>query len=307
MSLPKEILNLDLAALRTFRLVYQKASFAAAAVELGMNASSISYTIDRVRKAAGDPLFLRQGGGIAPTDQCQSLLGHVERILAEAEHISGDRTFDPAKAEAEITVLSAAYANQVIWPLIIRRLRREAPGVKLAFLSGYQDLPELLLQGKVDIAFTVGTINVNGIRVQESQLTDQHVCLMDPAHPMAAKKVLSVEDFVSAGHVRFEPFSGWLQAPIRYAVEHGLAPERVIASDVATDIPHLVEGTDLFASLPGRLAWQWRDCLAVRPFDFPTPIWNSIFWSETTHRSPLKRWLRELLFEEAKNLPQPKF
>ncbi|WP_420568803.1 LysR family transcriptional regulator [Thalassovita sp.] len=307
MSLPQDILKLDFAALRTFRLVYQKASFAAAADELGMNASSISYTIDRVRKAAGDPLFVRQGGGIVPTDQCQSLLMHVERILTEAELISGDDNFDPAKAEAEITILSATYANQVIWPQVIQRLRQEAPGVKLFFLSGYQNLPETLSQGKVDIALTVGTVDVSGIRVLKSNLRDMHVCMMNPAHPLASKKVLTVEDYVSVGHIRFEPFPGWLQAPIRYAVEQGFNPERVIASDVAQDLPHFVQGSDLLAALPSRLAWPWRDRLALRPFDFPTPIRNSMFWSEATHRSPVKAWLRGLILEEVEKLPELRF
>ena len=304
MPLPQDVLNLDFAALRTFRLVFQKASFAAAAEELNVNASSISYTIDRVRKAAGDPLFVRQGGGIVPTDQCQSLLAHVDRILAEAELIAGDDDFDPSTAEAEITILSAAYANQVIWPRVIQRLRREARGVKLSFFSGYQNLPELLLQGKVDMALTVGTLDVKGIRTAASGLTDQHVCIMDPAHPLAAKKVLTVEDFVSSGHVRFEPFSGWRQAPIRYAEDQGFAPERVVATNVATDLNYLVTGTDLLSALPSRLAWPYRDRLALRPFDFPTPINNSLFWSESTHRSPVKAWLRGLLLEEAAKLPE---
>ena len=153
----------------------------------------------------------------------------------------------------------------------------------------------------------MGTVNIKGIRVLKSNLTDQHVCIMEPAHPIAAEKVLTVTDFVSTGHIRFEPFPGWLQAPIRYAVEQGFAPERVIASDVATDLPYFAEGSDLFSSLPSRLAWPWRDRLALRPFDFPTPIRNSMFWPEATHRSPLKSWVRGLLLEEAKKLPELKF
>lgn len=60
MRIAQEILALDFAALKTLELVYRHGSFAAAATELGMNPSSVSYTIERVRKAANDPLFIRQ-------------------------------------------------------------------------------------------------------------------------------------------------------------------------------------------------------------------------------------------------------
>ncbi len=302
LSLPKDILNLDFAALRTFRLVYQKGSFTAAADELGMNASSVSYTIDRMRKAAGDPLFVRQGSRIVPTEQCQNILSHVEHILAEAEHLSGTDGFDPATATADIVVFSAAYANQVLWPFVIRRLRREAPGIKLSVIAGFQGAREPLLQGKVDFATTVGSIEISGVHVLENFLPDDHLCMMDPAHPMATKKVLTVEDYVSFGHIRFEPTPGWLQAPIRYAEEQGYKPKRIIGSSNAQDLPFFVEGTDLFAVLPSRLTKHWQDRLALVPFDFPTPIIGKLFWTEATQRSPVKSWLHALVLEEAEKL-----
>ena len=273
-----------------------------------MNASSISYTIERIRKATGDPLFVRQGGGIVPTDQCRALMENVGQILSEAEHIAGGDEFDPAKAEGEILVSSSAYAAHVIWPNVIRRLRVEAPGVRLSFFSGSQNLRDLFQERKMDIATTTGqSMNFSGVRILEQYLPDEHVCMMDPSHPIAAKKVLSVEDFVSAGHVRFEPSPGWLQAPIRYAIEHGFQPRRIIASSIAQDLPNFVEGSDLFAALPSRLTWPWQERLALRPFDFPTPIQNSMYWSEATHRSPLKAWVRGLVIEEAGKLPPVTF
>lgn len=307
MSLPQAILSLDFAALRTFRLVYQKSSFSAAADELGMNTSSVSYTIERVRRAAGDPLFVRQGGGIVPTDNCRRLIGSVERILAEAEQISPQGAFDPSTAEGEVTVYSVTYPNEVIWPQVLRRLQQEAPGVRLSIIAGFQGYREPLLKGDIDIATTVGSIEVSGVRVIENFLPDEHVCIMDPRHPLARKSVLTVEDFVSFGHVRFEPSPGWMQTPIRYAVEQGFSPKRIFASYHSLDAARIVVGTDLLATLPSRLAWPRRDWLGIAPFDFPTPIRSKMIWTEATYRSPLKSWVRGLLLEEEAKLPAIQF
>ena len=51
--------GVDFRALETLQLVYRRMSFTAAAAELNIKQSSVSYTIDRLRKAFSDQLFVR--------------------------------------------------------------------------------------------------------------------------------------------------------------------------------------------------------------------------------------------------------
>ena len=304
MSLSQAVLSLDFAALRTLRLVYQKASFAAAADELGMSASSISYTIERVRKAAGDPLFLRQGGSIAPTDHCRVLMQSVERILAEAENIVDEDAFDPKQVEAHFRIYSAVFADQIIIPVVLRRLRREAPGITLHVQSGYGGAREALLQDKVDVAIVPGGISDSGVHSIQPLIEDPHLCMMDRSHPLADKRVLSVEDFANFPHVRFEPTPGWLQTPFRYAIEQGASLRTVVTCSDARELVDCVIGTDLLAVLPSRLAYRWHNDLALCPFDFPTPSNTVLYWTAASHRSKVKAWIRSLIQDVAKNLPE---
>ena len=48
--------GIDFASLETLRLVYLRMSFTSAAEELRIKQSSVSYTIDRLRRAFDDPL-----------------------------------------------------------------------------------------------------------------------------------------------------------------------------------------------------------------------------------------------------------
>ena len=68
MSLNEDLLNLDFNALRTLRQVFRFGSFSKAADAIGVKQSTVSYTIDRLRKALDDQLFVRQGGRNVPTE-----------------------------------------------------------------------------------------------------------------------------------------------------------------------------------------------------------------------------------------------
>lgn len=305
MSLPQDILNLDFAALRTLRLVYQKASFAAAAEELGMNASSVSYTIERVRKAASDPLFVRQGGGIVPTDPCRALMHSVERILAEAEHISGEEDFDPATVETELRISGNPMFNVVLAPRLLQRLRKEAPGIRIKLDSDSSGSRDKLLADRVDIAIHAPMIDSSGIYVAEDIIPDQHVCIMDPSHPFAAKRIITAQDLASADQVRFEATPGWMQSPFRHVYALGLPQRWVVTTTNPQECADLVEHTDLIGVLPRCLAVPWRGRLELRPFDFPTPAFNHMFWTAASHRSKVKSWVRSLILEESRRLPEP--
>src|SRR5690349_19759651 len=64
----------DIGALRTLVLVYDLRSFSAAAERLNVNQSTISYTVERLRVAFQDPLFVRQGNGVTATEHCAALV-----------------------------------------------------------------------------------------------------------------------------------------------------------------------------------------------------------------------------------------
>ena len=120
----KKLRNIDFAALATLRLVYRRMSFTAAANELSVKQSTVSYTIDRLRKAFSDPLFVRQAGGIAPTDRCVEVVEAAERILSEAERAASPSDFDPASSTASFTVSATYLSRSVLMPLILQEVRK---------------------------------------------------------------------------------------------------------------------------------------------------------------------------------------
>lgn len=299
MSTAPEILALDFAALKTFELVYRHKSFAAAAAELGMNPSSVSYTIERVRKAANDRLFIRLSGTLAPTDHCRKLMKIVEVILREAEEFRDDEAFDPSKAEGEITAYVTGYETALVMPGVMRRMRKEAPGIRLTLHHSFGPSRDLLVNGHADIVMGPQIIKDKGIQGKEFIKRDYHLCMMDPDHPLAAKPMLSLDDIRTAAHAHFEPRRGWLQAPFRYAASQGVDLRKVLVTSDVYSFVEIIPGTDLLAALPSRMAEHFSNHLALRPYDFDTSLAEHMYWAATSERSQVKRWVRSVILEEA--------
>ena len=299
MSTAPEILALDFASLKTLQLVYRHGSFAAAATEMGMNPSSVSYTIERVRKAANDRLFIRQRGAIVPTDHCRKLMKSVELILRETEEFRDQVDFDPSKAEGEITAFVTGYETMLVMPGVVRRLRKEAPGIRLSLLYNYGPSRDLLLNGRADIVMGPQIVKDSGIYGKEFIRRDYHLCMMAPDHPLAAKPVLSLDDIRDADHAHFEPRPGWRQAPFRYASSQGVELRKVLVTSEANSFGELIAGTDLLAALPSRMAERFSSRLALRPYDFDTSLAEHMYWTATSDRSQMKRWVRSVILEEA--------
>ena len=78
---PIDTFNLDFRALSTFLAVLDEGSVSRAAVRLGVTQSAVSHTLERLRQALGDPLFVKSGRGIVPT-RCALQAGpHIRQIL----------------------------------------------------------------------------------------------------------------------------------------------------------------------------------------------------------------------------------
>lgn len=298
MPIAPEILALDFASLKALELVYRHGSFVAAATELGMNPSSVSYTIERVRKATNDRLFVRQRGGVVPTDHCRKLMKSVERILRETEEFRDEVEFDPSQAVGEITAYITGYEATLVMPGVVRRIRKEAPGIRLTLLHNYGPARNLLLNGHADIVMGPQIVKDSGIYGKEYIQRDYHLCMMDPDHPLAAKSVLSLDDIRAADHAHFEPRPGWQQAPFRYAASQGIELRKVLVTSEATSFAGLIVGTDLLAALPSRVAKRFSAHLSLRPYDFDTSLAEHMYWTAASDRSQMNHWVRTVILEE---------
>src|SRR6478672_2853942 len=92
--------KIDLHLIRVLNTVLTERSVSRAAIRLGMYQPAVSAALKRLRVLAGDPILVRSGAGMVPTDAGLRMIEPSASILRAAGMLFSDaRGFDPATAE----------------------------------------------------------------------------------------------------------------------------------------------------------------------------------------------------------------
>ncbi|MGH1355583.1 MAG: LysR family transcriptional regulator [Thalassovita sp.] len=292
--------NVDFAALRTLRLVHAHGSFSRAAESLGVTQSTVSYAVSRLRDTFKDPLFVRQGAGIVPTERCTEIVTQSSELLDRFEAMAAPRDFDPAVASIEIGVSCNFYERVTILPEVIRVLRRDAPGMKLRIISSTVRGKEQLVRSESDIL--IGPIQIEEAGYyRRSLMTDDYVCVMDVDNPLASQQ-MDMATCVSAPQIVVN-YGGNFRSRFLVVLEaQGYFPNAVIEVPSPANLADLLQGTDLIAIIPARMAGSFGKRVAVVPCPFTAEVSIDLFWTARTHVSAPHVWLRSVIAAAANRL-----
>jgi len=291
---------LDFAALRTLRLVFAHGSFSRAAETLGVTQSTISYTMSRLREVFSDPLFVRQGAGMVPTDRCNEIVAQAGELIDRFETLTAQRQFDPAEASVEIGLSCNFYERVTILPHVTRILRREAPGIKLKVISSSAQGKQQLLRSESDLLIGPIRIEDSGY-YRRSLLREEYTCVMDPSNPLA-QTPLTIERFVKAPQVVVN-YGGSFRSRFLVVMEaSGHVPNTVMEVPSPANLPDILVQTDMIATVPSRIAQMFGDAVVSVPCPFPAELTIDLYWTARTHVSAPHMWLRSKIAEAASQI-----
>jgi len=292
--------DLDFSALRTLRAVHAEASFSRAADKLGLAQPSVSYTIARLRKTFQDPLFVRQGATIVPTERCTEIVTQAAQLTDQFEALIAPRQFDPATARADVVISCNYYERIVILPDVIRMLRRDAPGIRIRVIQSAVHGRDQLSRSESDIL--MGPIEIeNESYYRRGLLKETYSCVMDPSNPLA-KGQFDMAKYAAAPQVVVN-YGGTFRSRFLVVLDAiGESLNIVMEVPSPSDIPDLVRGTDLIATVPSRVARHFGSTVASVPCPVPAEIEIAMNWTARTHKSAPHSWLREKIAQTAGDL-----
>ena len=296
----KELDQIDLGSLSTFLTVYRLRSFSRAADRLNQNQSRVSYAVAKLRRAFHDPLFVKNAGGITPTDRCHHLAALARQVLDGTESLVQAEPFEPNGWDAEVTLSCNQYQRQLILPLLIERLRARAPRVRLRVITATNRGGAQLQDGDADLLICPTLARGQGL-YRRKLLDERYLCVVCAGSSWAGRDP-TLEEYTAARHAIVNYGDGWQSGYMRELDERGIVLDKAFVVPSPVDLGVVLPGTELVSTIPRRQAQRMGAGFACVECPVPAPFHINLYWTARIHHSPSFRWLREQIAEIARSL-----
>jgi DNA-binding transcriptional LysR family regulator len=290
----RRLQRLDLNLFRVFEVVERERSLSRAAELLNLSQSAVSHALARLREQLGDPLFVRQGRGVAPTPLARQLTPTVRGALGSLHGaLERQRPFEPQRDVERVVLAMHDELEPILLPPLFRRLRARAPGLTVASVRlDRASLRADLAAGRLDLAVDVA-------QATDAELVHEALLTADFCVAAATTRGrLTAADYLAAEHVSVSsrrtglPFEDFLMS------RQGLRRQVVLRCQHYQAAGRVVAGSKLLLTLPRPHAELLRTSLKLRLFKLPLPLAAMevhLYWHRQADEDPANRWLREAL------------
>jgi DNA-binding transcriptional LysR family regulator len=177
--------KIDLHLIRVLHTVLTERSVSKAAIRLGMYQPAVSASLKKLRELAGDPLLVRSGAGMVPTDAGLRMLAPSASILRAAESMFSDaRGFEPSSARQTFRIAASDFLDPLFLPQLVAQIKQQAPHcvIEILPLSAESDYRARLAQGDMDVVIGNWLKPPDDLHLGRL-FGDEVVCLVAREHP----------------------------------------------------------------------------------------------------------------------------
>lgn len=290
--------RIDLHLIRVLHTVLTERSVSRAALRLGMHQPAVSAALKRLRELAGDPLLVRHGAHMAPTDAGRRMVEPAAHILRAAESLFTEaRHFDPRTSTATFRIAASDYLDPSFLPRLVADVKHQAPltRIEIHALTRESDYRAQLAQGDIDLVIGNWLQPPEDLHLARL-FSDEVVCLVSRDHP-AVRRGWDESDWLQAEHIAPMPMHPGARGIIDQILD-GQGLQRNIAARCAyfSLVAEMVAGTLLVLTTGRqyceRVAAQLPLVILPCPIAMPPLLYYQL-WHPRSHQSSSARWLRD--------------
>ena len=289
-----DLFRLDGHSLRVFVAVCETGSVSQTALQFDLSQSTISHTLEKLRATLNDPLFVKAGRGIVPTEKSLSLLPKVQRMLADWEGLTDADSYDPAEDAQPFRLAVPFEPLRSHIKNLYRTLRHAAPNAQLVLAPQVSRslIAEELALYRLDLAITVSGEKYQSTLNFTPFWRDKMVICHDPE---IRDPIKSLKDYEAAKH-GVVSFGGNSKSEVEKRVGTiGIQRDVVLTAATISNLAALMKGTSIITTMPSAVAKSYfHEFVALPP---PFPLDDLIFdlvWHRRYDTSLRNTWLREL-------------
>jgi DNA-binding transcriptional LysR family regulator len=282
--------RLDLNLFRVFDVVFRERNLTRAAEVLFLSQSAVSHALARMREQFGEPLFAREGRGVAPTPLAERLAPEIREaltLLQQAVHRTGH--FEPARDAVHVTLAMHDELEPSLLCRWVAWLRTQAPQARVTSVRlDRRRLERELASGRLDLAIDVAQPTSADLR--HTVLLRDRFCVVS-----VRRRKLDAGAYLAAHHVAVS--SRRTGAALEDLLLSRLGHQR----HVAVRCQHyeaacrIVSGADFLLTMPRRRAEELQAALGnhLLPLPLPLPPMDlHLYWHRQADEEPRNRWLR---------------
>jgi DNA-binding transcriptional LysR family regulator len=256
---------------------------------------SVSVQLRKLREIFSDPLLSPARGEMLPTTRAQALLPEVREALAGVRRlVSQSSAFDPKTAQLTWQIAAADYAEYAVLLPLLTKLRRSAPGVRIAVRqASHAKMFKQLDSGAIDLAFLA--MDTLPTHLHHRILYNEHYVLVARKGHPALKRKLTLETFCELDHIVVSPDGGGFKGVTDAMLESRRRKRSVsLSTQHFLFVPEVVAQTDLVAVAPYRLVKDRADRLQILTPPLTIPSYDmAMIWHERSGADAAHVWLRE--------------
>lgn len=303
--------SIDIHLIKVLHTVLSERSVSRAAIRLGMHQPAVSSALKRLREFSGDPLLVRSGSSMVPTEAGLRMLDPAARILQAAQVLFSDaRGFDPACATHTFRIGASDYLDPHFLPQLVAQIKSQAPlcHVEILPLTAASDYRAQLAQGEVDVV--IGNWPTPPQDLHLGRLFgDEVVCLVANNHP-AVRRGWDQDAWLAVDHIAPAPLHPGGKGVIDdFLASQGLQRHIAARCPYFGLIPAMVASTLLVLTTGRQYCERFVDVLPVTilpcPIEFPRLMYYQL-WHERSHTAASAKWLRDRVKAVAASLKNTK-
>jgi DNA-binding transcriptional LysR family regulator len=265
-----------------------------------------------LRSAIGDPLFVRQGQRLVPTDYARRLAETLPVLMSDLEGLlTTGSGFDPATETASFTISGTDYFAELLMPELARIVSDGAPGVSFQLIGlDPRDYLAGVRSARSDLAL-IPAFELRDWAEETRAFTSEFAVIARRDHPatknLATGATLPLDLFCDIAHVVFSVEGR--RATQSDAVLANMGRSRHVAMTVAdfSGAYRTVAASDLISVIPAELALSVAHRLKISVFRPPIPVGPTpihMAWHRRSSRNPAHGWLRVTVAEILADLPR---
>ncbi|MCX5578916.1 LysR family transcriptional regulator [Kaistia terrae] len=288
--------HLSIKQLRILAGLLRDGNLGRLANDMGLTQQAVSANLASLRHIFDDPLFLRTGRGVTPTDLARELGPEVEAILDAMERLVERAPFDPAEARGTVRISAADYAHAVGVMPSLPEIRAKAPFLKLVLTElEVEGIAARMGSGEIDLVLAIPDY-VPAHFPRRTLFHEHYVCVTASGSYLEGRR-LSRRDLARLPQLIVSP-----QKPSLTGSADAWFGQEGLERDVIMSVPHflllpqMVAATRTVAFLPSRLLPNPHLAVLELEDDTAPPGFELIAaWHPRSEDSPLIRWLVGML------------